>query len=266
MVLGNVLHGQALLKLKQTQGYACACQKQQAAAQRVSAALCHLPTAHSQSSWLPCRQALWHVWTSPGIWLSIWSETPCGSRACNPAVGSAGRADLEGRLWQAGETSPGGNLHVFHWQGSWQAGLLHSFATAIYSWWAVRVRLPAYDVPAVIKHHIFFAIFLSVSMRVHCVMWVHCSCLKNSACGIKIERNPQPVLWQAELENSSNNCLCFALSAKPQLNLVPHPLSAHQFFCLWKQQHWQFKEEEKGKEKNEWRNEQCPKQIRKVTA
>lgn len=117
----------------ETQGYACASQKQRAAAQRVSAALCHLPTAHSQSSWLLCTQALWHVWTSPGIWLSIWSETPCGSRACNPAVGAAARVDLEGRLWQAGETSPGGNLHVFHWEGSWQAWLLHSVATAIYS-------------------------------------------------------------------------------------------------------------------------------------
>lgn len=152
----------------ETQGYACASQKRQTAAQRVGAALCHLPTAHSQSIWVPCRQALWHVWTSPGIWLSIWSETPCGSRACNPAVGAAGRADLEGRLWQAGETSPGGNLHVFHWRESWQTWLLHSLATAIYSWWAVRVRLPACGVPAFVKRLIFFAIFLSVSVFVLC--------------------------------------------------------------------------------------------------
>lgn len=210
MVLGSVLHGQALLSLKHRAISACASEKRRAAARRVvSAALCHLPTAHSQSSWLPCRQALWHVWTSRGIWLSIWSETPCDSRACNPAVGAAGRADLEGRLWQAGETSPGGNLHVFHWEGSWQARLLHNLATAICSWWAVRVRLPARGVPAVVKHHIFFAIF-SVCVYI-CVVWVHCSCLKNSACGIAIERNPQPVLWQTELETSSHNCLCFAL-------------------------------------------------------
>lgn len=67
----------------------------------------------------------------------------------------------------------------------------------------------ACGVPAVVKHHIFFAIF-SVCVYI-CVVWVHCSCLKNSACGIAIERNPQPVLWQTELETSSHNCLCFAL-------------------------------------------------------
>lgn len=42
-----------------------------------------------------------------------------------------------------------------------------------------------------------------------CLVGDHCSCLKNSACGIKIERNPQRVLWQAELETSSNKLPVF---------------------------------------------------------
>lgn len=139
---------------------------------------CHWPAARSRSSWLPCRQALQHTRASLGIWFSIWSEAPRGSRACKPAVGAAGKADLEGRLWQAGETAPRGKLHVFHWEGSWQTCLLHGPAIAIYRLWAVRVRLPACGVSAVVKHQIF-VIFLSVSIFVLCEST---SCLKKNPC------------------------------------------------------------------------------------
>lgn len=144
----------------------CLCFSKMASCSTEKGKLCFFPLAYCPLAvQLTATQAgsLAHL-AILGIWLPIWSEVPRGSHACKPAVGAAGKADLEDRLWQAGETSPQGKLHVFHWEGSWQACLLHRPTIAVYSLWAARVRLPACSVPAVVKQQIF--IFLSFSMFV----------------------------------------------------------------------------------------------------
>lgn len=207
MVLGSVLHWQALLRLEHkamlcfsetvscsTQGKCCS----------LPFAYCPVPVQLTamQTGSLTCRNIprnmafhmIWNTMRQPCLqscsWRSrqgwSWGQTLAGRRDSPwrepPCV------SLRRELASMAFTQP----CYCHLQ------LVSSEGQAVCVWCTCSCKTS------------YFLCYFSVCVYI-CVVQAHYSCLKNSACGIRIERNPQPVLWQTELEISSHNCLCFAL-------------------------------------------------------